>query len=394
MDKSFSWLAVTTDEPRQVLNALNLVDTGERAGPNKDGMLCARLANGTLLIRLDEFLHPIIDPESIASIPDASFVMVYSEFAEVETALACLYRQGVQLWHIDHCSGESVDHLAVMGAVPRTLKPMYQAARQRGQQYGYDAVFSVPAALAESVCGFNDKHTGAVYTRLALQSEYGGGNSARWQHLLRARSTELLPDDGFGRCRLFSSLLRPLLLEAGFSDAMKDNGLPFFTRKEAAYTIHVHIGASGKIYPRNGVVNVYVNHAEVQRHLEAVQLDDARRNTAELYVVRMLHGPFFPITTQAELADFVTLIERGLPDILERCTHIKGLDQLVNGDRVVYDMGYTDAQLVLAYLAGNPNYPVLLEQIDRRLQKSWKDPIGRYQRLDQYLREKVTPIHL
>jgi hypothetical protein len=303
-----------------------------------------------------------------------------SEYDNVNTSLAFLYRGGLQQWQVTHTLDEGGDHLAVEGKPPQLLAGILAQAKKDRREKGYDAVFGVPATLAQQICGFRHR----AHPDL--------------------RFTELAPIPMLAFQDIVKSLLsnvEPVLLAKGFSRASSGDGYHSFVAKTDHADMCCDFVHGG--YPEGGGW-VNIRFAVLNHYVQALSTGvpgyghslTYKRNFDEIV------GGAFSIRTADDLAEWTQKIDTRLPAVIDQMHSIHGLDALANDGRPRrgfsgeptlshYDTATGMSRLVLAYLASNPNFERMVAETDAETYGGASPNNGVHQ-VVAYLKANAKPV--
>lgn len=170
MGFSISWLAVCGKPKADILAELALADTAQATDADESEMSGALLPGGWYVIYLNEFWHTLVQPETVAALSSGATVVGCAVEEHAMASLAFLYKEGECVWQVSHVLDRGHDHLDIDGQAPDATSALLQAAIQRHEAEGHDAVFNVPVDLAFQACGFrHDAEHALEFTELFAQ---------------------------------------------------------------------------------------------------------------------------------------------------------------------------------------------------------------------------------
>lgn len=363
MSSRISWLAVALKSRDETLTALRHTDSGVQVRPGACAAAGGSLPGGPYVIVLDEFWHPMLRPSAMQALSKDGIVVGYSESENTNTSLAFLYRDGRQVWQVSHVLDEGDDNLHVAGAAPAAVASLLANAKAARATSGHDAVFGVPVALASSVCGFrHDAPSDIVFTRLDPTPD-----------------ADLLPGPQISTA--FVACMTRVLAAEGFTPSSHPIGSKEMTRVN-------DIGAIGCLprYSHGEGGGAYcdivfeVRNARVQA-FASVTPEVTVEWTCKLPLSR-IGGTASRIRSAEDLAKVEAFLESGLLAVIRRLENIVELDRLVNDGRPRldvanrptkshFDVNTGFSRIVLAYLAGNPNFEQMVLETD---EATWGGP--------------------
>lgn len=354
MGTAVSWFSVGMKPASAVLRHLLLRDTGIAVQEGSCKIAGVLLPNGSYVVVADEFWHPLINRASMEVLSNGCVVVGCAEYDNANTSLAFLYREGLQQWQVTHTLDEGEDHLSVEGSPPQLLAGLLAQAKKARREKGYDAVFGVPATLAQQICGFRHR------THPEL------------------RFTELVPIPILAHSDIVESL-RPhvehVLLAKGFTKVSSGDDHQSFVAKTDQVDIGCDFVHGG--YPNEGGAWVTMRFSVLNHNVQALSTGvpgyghslTYKRNFDEIL------GGSSSIQTADDLAEWIEKIDTRLPALIDQMHSIPGLDALANdgsprrgfsGEPTLshYDTTTGMSRLVLAYLAGNPNFERMVAETD------------------------------
>lgn len=373
MGYSISWLAVH-NKPTNLLKTLRLLDTRIPCAPGMSKYVGASLPNGWYVIVADEFEHEWLP--DLENISQDCLLVGCTARESANASRAFLYRESMLKWEVAHVLDEGRDHLSVVGNAPPSTSALMSAARQEAQAKGHDAVFSVPLMLAYETCGFrHDQHQALQFTQL--------------------EPVPLLP--GGQICEALFPRVEGILTARGF--VRRD--VPQQHSEFIATTSEGFIRCEFACWSLTGALltfRIFVENRRVQQLLAAVFSDaESRKPSLKTNFFDLVGVPGF-VHTAEDLSLWIGYIDNTLPAWIDRLHNVKTLDTLNNDGRQRYNLlnQPTDAHydehtgftpLVVAYLAGNPNFDRMVAQTDPEHGKVrfWQ-PKSAVQRLVQHLR--------
>ena len=380
MGKSVSWFAVGLKPAARVLQTLFLRDTGNPVRQGACKIAGAVLPNGWLVVVMDEFWHPLVQPQRMLPLSDECVVVGCSENESVNTSLAFCYSEGRQQWQVSHILDEGFDHLAIEGKPPQSTPSLLAHARKQGLQKSYDAVFDVPASLAHQISGF------------------------RYLERSDLHFTEFVPVELVSIRQVadaFRSHMAPMMAARGFvQEYSADDGLTFVAQTDQD---EVRVYATHGQYP-NGGCWATIRFA-VRNHLVQALSTGVPGYGHSLSYKRQF-GDIAPLpdalNTAEDLAKWMVTIDAKLPAVLDGMRSIRGLEALANdgSPRRGFDGGPTLShydtdtglsRLVLAYLVGNPNFERMVAETDAATYGGASPSNGVHQ-VVAYLKANAKPV--
>lgn len=361
MGRAFSWLSAAALSPAEVLAALNLEDTGAAAGVGEGEIAGAPLPQGGYVVVANAFWHALIHPAKLSALSLKASVAGCAESENANASTAFLWRDGQQIWQITHLLDEGAEHLETEGEPPRETAALLKQAIARHRADGHDAVYGVPAAVARSCTGFRyGEDRGLRFTRLVPRKGTVGAGSTQISFEWPNDRDELTAT----LCRALEAILIPL----GFEVRRARGGDDFLrTRDDTTLTI-CGIGYDDPPF-YTGDVFISVRQNTVEQLIAHVIPQHARSSTCDLRLARIEGHDGFDLKSLRHIEAFIKFLGKKLPALVERCSQVRELDRLVNNDRTRIDgIDFLSAEgpIVLAWLAGNPNFDSMVAYADSR----------------------------
>lgn len=361
MGMVFSWLSVASLSPTEVLAALNLDDTGDAAGLGDCEIAGAALPQGGYVVVANAFWHAVIHPPKLAPLSLRAGVVGCTESENANASAAFLWRDGEPIWQVTHVLDEGAEHLDTDGDVPAETAALLDQAIARHRVEGYDAVHGVPAAVAKSCAGFRyGEDRGLRFTRLVPSTA-----------TVRIGSTQIVVEWPNERGDLTAALGRALdaiLVPLGFDVRRDPRGDEFVrTRDDTTLTIYGVGYDDHPFYTCDIFISVRQNL--VEQLIVRVIPQHTRSSTCDLRLAKLEGHAGFDIRSIRHIEAFIASLVEKVPALVERCGSIRELDRIVNADRTCIDgIDFLSAEgpIVLAWLAGNPNFESMVAYADSR----------------------------
>lgn len=159
MGFSISWIAVRYKTPDTLLEELSLKRTGEMS-EYPEAPICGRtLPGGWFMLVFDEINHPLVTTKSFAAISKDCDAVICSIEEHVMVATSELWRNGEQIWRIEHDAQQSIDHIEASGNLPSEYAAIVEeyATQQEnagGKKADTDYFFEIPLQIAKNIVGF------------------------------------------------------------------------------------------------------------------------------------------------------------------------------------------------------------------------------------------------
>ena len=136
MGYSVSWLAVSGKAPQALFRELGIAPTGEMAAYGESMIAGRTLPNGWFLLVIDRCDHKFIMPESLRSISSACEAVACSIEEHVMFCSSELWRNGVQVWRIEHDAQKSIEHISTSGQLPDDYAAIEKESAEQQKQAG------------------------------------------------------------------------------------------------------------------------------------------------------------------------------------------------------------------------------------------------------------------
>ena len=159
MGFAISWLAVRGKDPATIVAALGLTATGTKAEYAEDMYTGRLLPTNWFLLVINQCDHKFVTPKILSTLSGSSEVLACSVEEHVMVSTAELWRDGAQIWRIEHNAQDSIDHLQASGALPQNFEGISSALTEQqvkagGSEADVDYYFDIPLQTAKSIVGF------------------------------------------------------------------------------------------------------------------------------------------------------------------------------------------------------------------------------------------------
>jgi hypothetical protein len=384
MGMAFSWLSTASLSPAEVLAALNLEDTGGAAGAGECEIAGAALPQGGYVVVANAFWHSVIHPAKLASLSLKATVVGCAESENVNASTAFLWRDGERIWQLTHLLDEGAEHLEIEGDTPTETAALLGQAIARHRAEGYDAVYGVPAAVAKLRTGFRyGEDRGLRFTRLAHRKTTVGAGSTQ--------ITFEWPNERDDLTATLGRALEAILVPLGFEVRRDPRGDEFFrTSDDTTLTIYGVGYNDDPFYTCDIFISVRQN--TVEQLIASVVPQHESSSTCDLRLAKLEGHDGFDIKSIRHIEAFIKFLGKKVPALVERCGHVRELDRMVNADRTRIDgIDFLSAEgpIVLAWLAGNPNFESMVAYADSRYDRRDVEGETPIVRLADHLRRNV-----
>ena len=368
MSNSSSWLSIADLPKDAALAALDLADSGEPAQPGAAEFTGAVLPDGSYLLLLRGF-HPILHPRSLEALSQEATVYSCAEMESTNAAMASQMRRGKRVWEVAHVLDEGPDHLEVTGRAPKALAALLETARKEAAQSGFDAVFSVPGALACKAAGHRAGATpGLQFTRLELVSDDPFASPAcLWRRLRQDEEAESFAQAQPDLPAVLVPRIERVLAPLGFASSTRPGVKHGFTRTAGDLTLHARLAVG-----RHGQLDVVfeAEHALIERAVSEyaptlVGSGEPPYALSLSFLEGRTPGPY-AVHNAAALDAFGAMLEARLPHHAKRLAELRALDRAMLATyprRPLVDFLLMRRYQLLAgaWLTGNPELPAMVE---------------------------------
>lgn len=157
MGFSQSWLAVKSSDFDQVLELMQLRRTGEFSEVAENGWSCIDMQNGWTVLVEEHFKGTSVCERLDVLTPLSHSNEVISAFVEEHVMFShcSVWKNGVQIWKIEHESLSDKRHLLVEGQTPECFEGIKSEnlKLQEGVE-DTDYIFEIPVAVGQRLCGY------------------------------------------------------------------------------------------------------------------------------------------------------------------------------------------------------------------------------------------------
>jgi len=144
-------------------------DSGEFFIHQHDGQRgIFRLNKNFYIIRyivINQCEHKFVKPNSLASLSSNCEAIACSIEEHVMVCTSELWRNGAQVWRIEHDAQQSIDHISTSGLLPDDYPAIEREFAEQQKQAGgkkadTDYFFDIPLQTAKSIVGFKHDEAG------------------------------------------------------------------------------------------------------------------------------------------------------------------------------------------------------------------------------------------
>ena len=159
MGFAISWLAVKGKSPEAITQELGLTPTGEMTDYGESLFTGRILSNGWFLLVINQCEHNFVKPKSLASLSSKYEVIACSVEEHVMFCSSELWRNGAQIWRIEHDAQKSIEHISNSGSLPdgySAIEKRFSEEQKKagGKKADTDYFFEIPLQVATSIVGF------------------------------------------------------------------------------------------------------------------------------------------------------------------------------------------------------------------------------------------------
>jgi hypothetical protein len=159
MGFAISWLAVKGKSPGAITQKLGLTPTGEITDYGESLFTGRTLSSGWFLLVINQCEHDFVKPESLASLSSKCEVIACSIEEHVMFCSSELWRNGAQIWCIEHDAQKSIEHISNAGSLPdgySAIEKEFSDEQKKagGKKADTDYFFEIPLQVAKTFVGF------------------------------------------------------------------------------------------------------------------------------------------------------------------------------------------------------------------------------------------------
>ena len=160
MGASASWLAVKGKAGAKVLADLGLRVGQSPGDAEESGLQGCDFPNGWYVIAAADYGHPLTEPATLRPLSVGCEVVAGGVETHVMCSTACGWKNGREVWWVDHDSEAGVENLSTRGELPAAFHSIHEdlQAKQEaegGPDCGVDFIFSVPEELTKALTGYH-----------------------------------------------------------------------------------------------------------------------------------------------------------------------------------------------------------------------------------------------
>jgi hypothetical protein len=154
---SLAWIGIQAMTAKEVDATLGLTETGSHGIFYEFPIAGLALPNGWYLLTAKPSDHAICSEPFLSELSTAASVVACSIEEHVMFASAAFWRDGREVWSVQHQGDKAVTDLVVKGVPPSNFEDLRArcfAAQESAEPDDVDYVFDIPLDLAKSIVGF------------------------------------------------------------------------------------------------------------------------------------------------------------------------------------------------------------------------------------------------
>jgi len=165
MGYAISWIAVKQPQSEALLQHLGLVPTSELSEYAESLFTGRALSSGWFVLVISKCDHDFIKPGTLESISKIGDVIACSIEEHVMYCSAELWRDGTEVWRVEHDAQQGMLNLSESGSLPggyAAIKDEFigKQTSSGGEESDTDYIFDIPLRAARSIAGFKHDEPG------------------------------------------------------------------------------------------------------------------------------------------------------------------------------------------------------------------------------------------
>jgi hypothetical protein len=165
MGYAISWLAVKNTSSELLLQNLGLVPIGEIAVCGESLFTGRTLSSGWFILVINQCEHAFVKPKALAALSSLGDVIACAIEEHVMWSRAELWRNGEQVWLVEHDAQKGVSHICTVGRLPDGYPAIERKFTDQqewsgGQKPDTDYFFEIPLQTARGMVGFRHDEAG------------------------------------------------------------------------------------------------------------------------------------------------------------------------------------------------------------------------------------------
>lgn len=159
MGWAISWLAVKEKSREALIHELGLTPTGETADYGESMFTGRLLPSEWFLLVINQCEHKFVSSKSLAVLSKNCEIVACSIEEHVMVCTSELWRDGAQVWRIEHDAQQSIDHISTSGLLPDGYSVIEREFSEQQEQAGgkkadTDYFFEIPLQAAKALVDF------------------------------------------------------------------------------------------------------------------------------------------------------------------------------------------------------------------------------------------------
>lgn len=164
MGASTSWLAVKGKPQTKILEDLALRVGDSRNDVFASGLQGCDFPGGWYVIAARDYGHPLTEDATLQRLSAGCEVVAGGVETHVMCSTASGWKDGREVWWVDHDSEAGVENLSTRGQLPAVFSGIHEdlQAKQEaegGPDCGVDFIFSAPEELTQALTGYHYEET-------------------------------------------------------------------------------------------------------------------------------------------------------------------------------------------------------------------------------------------
>ncbi|HEX4264690.1 MAG TPA: hypothetical protein VH597_10150 [Verrucomicrobiae bacterium] len=160
MGASTSWLAVKGKPQARVLEELALRVGDSPSDAQESGLQGCDFPGGWYVIAARDYGHPLTEDATLQRLSLGCEAVAGGVETHVMCSTACGWKDGKEVWWMDHDSEVSVENLSTRGQVPAVFSGIHknllaEQEAEGGPDCGVDFIFSAPEELTKALTGYH-----------------------------------------------------------------------------------------------------------------------------------------------------------------------------------------------------------------------------------------------
>jgi hypothetical protein len=159
MGASTSWLVVRGKPQPRILEELAL-RVGDPSDAQDSGLQGCDSPGGWYVIAARDYGHPLTEDATLQRLSVGCEVVAGGVETHVMCSTACGWKDGREVWWMDHDSEAGVENLSTRGQLPAAFSGIHHDLQAKqdaegGPDCGMDFIFSAPEELTKALTGYH-----------------------------------------------------------------------------------------------------------------------------------------------------------------------------------------------------------------------------------------------